>query len=119
MVIVARLSAGRVLYIDVHEATKGCWLGRSEAPTRLVALRRVLPYGAWWTVDRNGGAIYRYLTDGRLARIDPETGRETPVPGSFSGLTTRSDAQVSADGRTLLYTEAVRSTRVVVGERVR
>jgi hypothetical protein len=70
-------------------------------------------------VDRSGGAIYRYLSDGRLARLDLVTGRETPVSGSFSGLTTRSNASVSADGHTLLYTEAVRSTRVVVGEGVR
>jgi hypothetical protein len=31
-IIVARLPAGRVLYIDVHEATKGRWLGRSGRP---------------------------------------------------------------------------------------
>ena len=97
-IIVARLSAGSVVYYDSHEATKGYWLGRSESPGRLVALRRVIADGAWWTVERSGGAIYRYVSDGRLVRLDAVTGRETRVSGSFSGLTTRSNASVSADG---------------------
>jgi hypothetical protein len=108
-----------VLFSDLHVQSKGLWLGRSEGPDRLVPIRRVAGPGALLVVDRVHGAVYRYVADGRLARLDPVSGRETPVPGTFSGLTRDSELRIGPDGRTLLYTEIVPGARVMVGEGVR